>query len=59
MQFAVFIMSIVSVFFFPPARSVSLRFLSHVRASTLNIDKFNLGFQNKYLKNQGGTDNPG
>jgi hypothetical protein len=36
-----------------------LRLLSHVLASTLNIDKLNLGFQIKSLKNQGGTDNPG
>ena len=39
--------------------SVWLHLLRHVLANTLNINKFNLGFQIKSLKNQRGTDNPG
>ena len=50
MQFAAFIISSVSL--------VAVYWAMFL-ASTLNIDKLNLGFQIKSLKNQGGTDNPG
>ena len=46
-------------FFLSYLVSVWLRLLSHGLASTLNIDTLNLGFQIKFLKNQGRTDNPG
>ena len=39
--------------------SVWLYLLNYVLANALDIDKFNLGFQIKYLKNQRGTNNPG